>query len=549
VLNTLRASRGMVTTPHHLASQSGLTALRAGGSAIEAVIAAAATLCVVYPHMSGLGGDGYWLICEPGRDPVAICAAGRTGMNVNAELYRRHGLSAIPTRGPLAANTTAGAVDGWRAALELCRRWGHEPDLARLFQDAIEYAEHGIFLTRSQVQLTRDGFAELADVPGFAGTFLAGDAVPETGTRLTNPALARTFRRLADAGLDDFYRGALAADIAADLARAGSPIVAADLSEHRSEIRAPLHLDLPGVRLYNLPPPTQGAASLMILGLLSRVPKTGLPGFGRKLCETEETRLSVASADGFAHIHAIIEATKLAFNDRNRHIGDPARMTTDVMSLLDAGYLDRQARVIDPKRARAWEPDAAGGDTVWLAAVDGEGRSVSTIQSLYFDFGSGVVLPETGILWQNRGISFTLTESGPRALRPRSLPFHTLNPAMARFSDGRTMIYGAMGGDGQPQTQAAMFSRYAMFGQELQAAVTAPRWLLGRRWADEGAALKLEDRFDAALVSQLREAGHEIEMVEPFSDLMGHAGAIVRHTSGMLEGAADPRSDGTVVAW
>ena len=529
MLNTPRSARGMVTTPHHLASQSGLAELRAGGSAIEAVVAAAATLAVVYPHMSGLGGDGFWLISEPGRDPIAICAAGRAGRAVDADLYRRHRYTAIPTRGPLAANTVAGAVDGWREALKISEGWGHKPDLDRLFRDAIDYAEQGVFVTRSQAQLTQEGFAELADVPGFADAFLDAGASPAIGARLSNPALARTFRRLAEAGLDDFYVGALAADIAADLGRAGAPISAADLEEHRSQRWAPLSLDLPGVRLFNLPPPTQGISSLMILALLSR--------------------LGIEHADGFAHLHGTIEATKRAFTDRNRHVGDPDAMTIDPASLLDPAYLDRIAAGIDRGRALPWEPDAAGGDTVWLAAIDGQGRAVSYIQSIYYDFGSGVVLPETGILWQNRGIAFTLDGRGPRALKPGALPFHTLNPAIAQFSDGRTMVYGAMGGDGQPQSQAAIFSRYAMFGQDLQTAVTAPRWLLGRRWTNEGASLKLEDRFDAGVVAQLREAGHEIEIVEPFSDLMGHAGAIVRHACGALEGAADPRSDGAVCAW
>ncbi len=529
VLNTPLTARGIVTTPHHLASQSGLAELKAGGSAIEAVVAAAATLSVVYPHMSGVGGDGYWLIQEPGRDPVAICAAGRTGARVAADLYRRNGLSAIPARGPLAANTVAGAVDGWRTALDISQGWRRKPDLHRLFRDAIDYAEHGISVTRSQAQLTREGFAELADVPGFASVFLDAGACPPMGARLSNPALARTFRRLAEAGLDDFYRGEIAASIAADLDRAGAPISAADLREHRSQLAAPLRLDLPGVRLFNLPPPTQGITSLVILALLDR--------------------LEIEHADGFAHLHAIVEATKCAFADRNRHVGDPAHMSIDPAALLDPAYLDTLAAGIDPHRAGPWEPDAAGGDTVWLAAMDAEGRVASTIQSLYFDFGSGVVLPETGILWQNRGISFTLGARGPRALRPRALPFHTLSTAIAAFGDGRTMVYGAMGGDGQPQTQAAIFSRYAGFGQALQASVTAPRWLLGRRWADDGATLKLEDRFDPALVQQLRDAGHEVEIVEAFSDLMGHAGAIVRHLDGALEGAADPRSDGAVGAW
>jgi gamma-glutamyltranspeptidase/glutathione hydrolase len=519
----------MVTTPHHLASQAGLDQLKSGGSAIEAIVAAAATISVVYPHMAGLGGDAFWLISVPGRSPIAIRAAGRTGRAVDRDLYRRHGLDAIPTRGPLAANTVAGVVDGWRLALAISEADGRVPDLGRLFSDAIGHAERGVFVTESQEQLTRDGHGELAGLPGFAATFLSQGRCPKMGQRLANPALARTFRRLAADGLDGFYRGPLAADIAADLARAGSPITAADLAEHAGATGAPLQIRLRDAVVFNHPPPTQGVASLMLLGLLDR--------------------LRPAEADGFSHVHAIVEATKLVFHDRDRHLADPGRMSIEAAALLAPAYLDELAARVDAARARPWPAAAAKGDTVWLGAIDGRGVAVSYIQSNYYDFGSGIVLPETGILWQNRGIAFELHGDGPRALAPRTLPFHTLNPALAAFDDDRTMVFGAMGGDGQPQTHAALFSRYATFGQPLQQAITAPRWLLGRRWASAGASLRVESRLDQAVIARLREAGHDVEVIEPFSDLMGHAGAIVRHPDGALEGAADPRSDGMVAAW
>ncbi len=193
-----------------------------------------------------------------------------------------------------------------------------------------------------------------------------------------------------------------------------------------------------------------------------------------------------------------------------------------------------------------WPAPATAGDTVWLGAIDAEGLATSFIQSIYFEFGSGLVLPQTGILWQNRGSSFVLDDAAanPRALKPGRRPFHTLNPAFARFDDGREMVYGTMGGEGQPQTQAAVFSRYAMYGQDIQAAVTAPRWLLGRTWGEESVTLKLEGRFPSDLVAALRSAGHDIEVLENFTATMGHAGAIVRHADGSLEGASDPRSDG-----
>jgi gamma-glutamyltranspeptidase/glutathione hydrolase len=235
---------------------------------------------------------------------------------------------------------------------------------------------------------------------------------------------------------------------------------------------------------------------------------------------------------------------------RDTHVGDPAWMTLDPQALLDdAATLDAMAAGIDLRRALPWPQPPSAGDTTWFAAIDARGRAVSAIQSLYFEFGSGVVLPRTGIVWQNRGASFRLAEDGWNALKPRRKPFHTLNPALARFDDGRVMAYGTMGGEGQPQTQAAVFTRYARFGMPLQEAVSAPRWLLGRAWGDPSAALKLEDRFDPALYAELRAAGHAVELVAPFETMMGHAGAIVRDPAGVLEGASDPRSDGGVAAW
>ncbi len=529
MLNTPRSRRGMVTSPHHLASQAGLQILRDGGTAVEAAVAVAAALAVVYPHMTGIGGDGFWLIAEPGRDPVAIDACGGAGKAVSLDLYRRHGHATVPWRGPLAANTVAGTIDGWREALALSAGWAAPLPLARILEEAIAHAEQGIPVTASQEALTRQKLHELKDVPGFKDTFLIDGGVPREGATLKQPALAATLRRLAAEGLDSFYRGPLAASIAADLERAGSPVTAADLAAHAAHQRPALSVPVRGARLFNHPPPTQGLASLMILALFDR--------------------LGVTEGEGFDHIHGLVEATKQAFLVRDREVGDPAYMGQEAQTFLEDDALDRLAATIDRARALPWPHVAKPGDTVWLGVIDGQGRAVSMIQSVYFEFGSGLVLPETGITWQNRGASFRLAEDGWNALSPGRKPFHTLNPAMARFDDGRCMVYGTMGGEGQPQTQAAVFSRYAMFGQGLQAAVTAPRWLLGRTWGENSVTLKLESRFDPALVAALQDAGHEVELLDPFTSTMGHAGAIVRHADGTLEGATDPRSDGGVAAW
>ena len=224
-------------------------------------------------------------------------------------------------------------------------------------------------------------------------------------------------------------------------------------------------------------------------------------------------------------------------------------MTRDPAEFLTADALDAMAAGIDPDRAAPWGAATKPGDTVWLGAIDGAGRAVSFIQSLYWEFGSGLVLPGSGVVWQNRGTSFSLDDGATNPLMPGRKPFHTIQPALARLDDGRVMAYGTMGGEGQPQTQAMVYTRHVVYGQELQAAVTAPRWLLGRTWGAAAMNLRIESRFPEEVIAALRAAGHDLEVVGPFDEIMGHAGALVRHPSGVIEGAADPRGDGGVAAF
>ena len=526
MLTTVTGRNGMVTAPHFLAAEAGLGVLRDGGNAAEASIAVAATLAVVYPHMTGLGGDGFWLLAEPDGEVKLVHGCGGAAASADLALYA--GLDSVPTRGPLAANTVAGTVSAWGEVL--AGTPGTLP-LSRLLADAIAHAETGVTVTAGGAGIAMGKGAELRGQPGaYSAIFEPAGRPLQAGDTLRQPALAETLRRLAARGTDDFYRGELAAWIAADLAALGSPVSAADLAAHRATRPAALHTAIRGARLYNSAPPTQGFASLMILALFDR--------------------LQAGEVDGFDHVHGVIEATKQAFLLRDRHVGDPVWHDFDWQGLLDdPAALDALAARIDPARALPWPPPPQWGDTCWFAAADSEGRVVSAIQSTYFEFGSGLVLPRTGITWQNRGSSFRLAESGWNALKPGRKPFHTLNPALARFDDGRTMAYGTMGGEGQPQTQAALFTRYARFGVDLQAAISRPRWLLGRTWGEQSTTLKLEDGFDAALYAALAAAGHDVERVGPLTATMGHAGAIVRHADGRLEGATDPRSDGGVAAW
>ncbi len=529
MLQTARAYGGMVTAPHHLAAQAGLRVLNDGGNAVEAMIASAATIAVVYPHMNALGGDNFWIVAEPGKEPVGIDACGAAAAQADIGFYKAQDYDVIPSRGPRAALTVAGAVSGWAAAFEHSRNaWEGRLPMSRLLEDAIYHAENGIAVTETLARNTAAKLDQLSDVQGFDEAFLKNGKPYEEGERLILDRLAFTLDQLAHDGLHDFYRGDLARSIAQDLERLGSPLRLEDLERHEALIVPPLKLEIAGHDLYNMPPPTQGLASLMLLGVFSR--------------------LNIHSVDDFAYVHAVVEATKAAFSIRDRYVTDPAYMDVPATRFLSSKVLDELASAISMEKAAPWPAPNNNGDTVWLGAVDAEGRTVSFIQSLYWEFGSGVVLPQSGILWQNRGISFSLDEEHHNHLRPHRRPFHTIQPALARLSDGRVMAYGTMGGEGQPQTQAMLFSRHVLFGQSLQEAVTAPRWLLGKTWGEETTSLKIESRLDSGVIEQLQAVGHDIQTVGPYEEMMGHAGALVYHTDGLIEGASDPRSDGAVAA-
>ena len=521
----------MAVAPHALAAQSALAAMREGGNALEAMVAAAATIAVVYPHMNAIGGDAFWCVSVPGSPPRSIDACGAAAGFASIDFYRERGLATIPFRGGVAANTVAGTVSGWELALELSASLGGRLPLPRLLADAIGYARDGIPVTRSQSATTRVKCEGLAGQPGFDETFLVDGAAPAVGTRFRNARLGATLERLAHAGLADFYRGDLARSFAKDLAAVGSPLSLADFESHRARWTVPLALAHSRGTVLNVPPPTQGVVSLLILGILDRL------DVGR------------VDPDGADYVHLCVEAVKQAFAVRDRHVTDPAYMDVDAQDLLAPGRIADLAARIDRSRAALWGASRGPADTIWMGVIDGDGRAVSFIQSIYHEFGSGVVLRESGVNWQNRGCSFSLDERALNVLKPGRKPFHTLNPAMALLEDGRTMVYGNMGGDGQPQSQSAVFTRTVLFGMDPQAAVSAPRWLLGRTWGNASDTLNLESRFPSAVVDELRRRGHEVEMLGDYDEAVGHAGAIVRSRDGMLEGGSDPRSDGGVAGY
>jgi gamma-glutamyltranspeptidase/glutathione hydrolase len=484
----------------------------------------AASIAAVYPHMNHIGGDGFWMVREPNGRVRAIMAPGPAGAKATIGFYKERGYDAIPPRGPFAALTVPGAIGGWMQALQAAKSLGGKMPLDVLLGAAIKQAGDGYVVTRSQHELTRDKLPEMSEAVGFAQIFLIDGKVPAQGATMKQPAFAATLDHLAKAGLEDFYRGDVGREIAADLERIGSPVTRPDLEKFRAYVADPLSVKLDVGTLYNAPPPTQGLASLIILALFER--------------------LRVAEAESFDFVHGLVESTKRAFRVRDRVVTDPARIQQSLDRHLSADFLDAEVQRIERKKAAPWPAPQGKGDTVWMGAADASGLVVSYIQSIYWEFGSGCVLPRTGVLMQNRGASFSLDKDSVNPLEPGRLPFHTLNPALAVLKDGRIMAYGTMGGDGQPQTQGMVFSRYVLFRKSLPEAVEAPRWLLGRTWGSPHTNLRMESRFDGNLIDRLLSAGHDVEVIpESHSDTMGHAGAVVLHPDGTMEAAHDPRAD------
>ena len=407
MLNTPTALGGMVTAPHHLASEAGVRVLRDGGNAVEAMVAMAAAIAVVYPHMNAVGGDGFWLIAEKGKAPVGIDAAGQSAGLASPAFYQDQGLDQIPSRGPGAALTVAGTIGGWAEALKI---GGGKLPLSRLLEDAIRHANDGVPVTVGQHELTLDKLDGLINVPGFAETYLRDGAVPAPGDVLRQPALGATLAHLVEAGLDDFYRGDIARANAKVLTDIGSPLRLSDLEAYQAKQVAALQVKTSAGTVYNMPPPTQGVSSLMILALFDR--------------------LGVKTAEGFDFVHGLVEATKQAFILRNAELTDPAFMSQDVQAWLDDGFLDDLAANIDMGKALAWPVPTKPGDTIWMGAIDADGRAVSFIQSIFWEYGSG-------------GNRCAVAKSGPR--------LHIGRRASERLGAGQATIPYAESGDGIAQ--------------------------------------------------------------------------------------------------
>ena len=506
------------TAPHWAATEAGLEILQRGGTATEAMVAAAAVISVVYPHMNSIGGDSFWLVHTPGEEaPLAIDACGRAATNLSAYSKKTQ----LKSRGGEACITQAGTIAGWQTALDQDPR--ASLDLSVLLEPAIRWAEGGIIVTQSLSDAVRKDLDEGQAPESFRALYAPDDTPLAPGDKFMNPALGETFRTLADKGLRDFYQGSVAQRIHRSLKTMGSPLSEQDHRQTQADVVTPLSVSLTGMRCFNLPAPTQGVHSLQILAQIDR------------------RRSEMTSKADWAHL--IIEATKQSFADRPVILADPHAVPSAYHDALSDAVLQSKADRIDMERAREWPFPSELGDTVWMGARDANGQLVSFIQSIYWEFGSANVVEDAGFVWNNRGISFSLDAGDINELLPGKKPRHTLNPAMALYDNGQRLSYGTMGGEGQPQTQATLFSRFVWQGASLAQAIAEGRWLLGRTWGDADDDLKIEADLAEDIGDELTRRGHRWRLVPACNEMMGHAGAIF-DSGAEVSAATDPRSDG-----
>ena len=524
--SSAQTHRAMITSPSTAASEAGAQVLRDGGTAIEAVVATAAMLAVTYPHFCGIGGDAVWMVSDASGKVQSFMGIGQAVQNPGS--FADAG-KPIPLRGPGSTLTTACTVDSWQHALDhsACH-WDGNKTLSDLIAPAIDLAENGFPISASQCFWLDFRKDDIANWPGFTDIFAPDGKMPVAGEMFYQPQLAESLKLIAQNGARDFYEGALAERIVAGLSAVGSPITKADLAKTRTRTVDAVSLDYGDVTLFAPPAPTQGLATLMTMGILRELgPKNWAEG----------------DAD---HFHLVVEAIKQAFLERDQ-IGDPDFALDDFTAMLDPANLKAAAANISTSKALDWPHPFRHGDTVFLAAKDAQGNCASVLQSTYFDWGSGVVAGDTGIVWQNRGAAFTTNPDHPNSFKPGKRPFYTLNPGLALKNGKPHLLYGTQGADGQPQTLAMLLTRVLDFGLSPADALAKPRFLLGKTFSDSNDSLKLEVDAGDEVFDTLSKRGHILRAIEAQSALAGQAGIIRIDEGGFVDGAHDPRSDGMAI--
>ena len=546
---------GVIATSQPLASAAGLQVLQAGGNAIDAAVTAAAVLAVVEPTMTGIGGDVFAIVYDAETKTLrGLNSSGRAGSNADADALVAKGMTYMPGEGAYPV-TVPGALAGWAALLEQ-----HGTiTLARALAPAIRYARDGFPVSEIIADQWVRAAGRVSEDPAAAAVFLPGGRAPKPGEIFRNPDLAQTLDQIADGGRDVFYRGPIGAAIAADIQKRGGFLTAADLAAHRADWVDPISTNYRGYDVYEFPPNTQGFVALEMLNILE--------GY-------DIASMGHNSAD---YLHRLAEAKRIAFADRAAYLADPGHVSPSILEgLISKDYAATRRREIDPVRAASgYSPGAFGGtvssgavsgstvsgstvsgsavsrdvsfdgrdhgDTVYLAAADSEGNAISFINSLFSSFGSGIVVPGTGVVLHNRGAGFTLERDHPNRLAPGKRPFHTLVPAFV-MKDGKPLMpFGVMGGDNQAQAHVQIIVNVVDFGMNVQEAGDAARV----RHGVEGFAV--ESGIGQAVRAALTQRGHTI--IDGRGAMGGYQAVMIDPVTGVLMGGSDARKDGLAIGW
>lgn len=515
------AENGMAATSHPLATATALAVLKEGGNAVDAAIAASATLVVVEPHMTGIGGDCFAIVAEPDGAIHGLNGSGRAPRTADPARYRAMGHRNVPEFGPLSI-TVPGAIKAWETLLGRFGTMGFD----RLFSDAIRYADDG-FAVHARVASDWARVApRLAADEGARRHFLAAGEAPRPGSRFRAPALAATLRAIAGGGAGAFYEGAIAAEMAATVRARGGFLGEDDLAAVTADWVDPISVGYRGHDVLEIPPNGQGITALILLNLLDRLGASNL------------------SPDSAERWHLEMEAGRLAFSVRDHLVSDPATMTRTPGELLAPAFTERLAAGFDPARRNPQTrlPEVPRADTIYLTVVDRERRAVSFINSVYDSFGSGIVTPNAAIALQNRGACFSLVEGHPNELGPGKRPMHTIIPAMTTRNGRAAIAFGVMGGDYQPMGHAHVLSNMLDHGMDPQEAIDHPRLF----WGEDG-VLEAEAGIDAGVRAALVARGHAVRDAErPHG---GGQAIVIDRESGFLVAGSDPRKDGLALGW
>lgn len=517
--------RGMVASPHYLATGAGVAILRRGGSAVDAAITTNAVLAVVTPYVCGIGGDLFAIVYADGA-LHGLNGSGRAPLEATPERMRElAGSDALPEFGPLTI-TVPGCVDAW---WRLHQRFGRLP-FADVLADAIGYAEDG-FPVSEEFERSIERSAQIFHPSTPARqTFLPDGHAPRTGTMFRQPNLARTLRSIAENGPDAYYRGPIGAEIVRAVREAGGVLSSQDLEAHAADWVEPLSATYRNVTVYELPPNSQGITALVMLNILSRLPQEALTGSDEQ------------------YVHTLAEVARLAYADRERYLSDPRFMTVEAQSLLSPSYAETRASLVGD-RANPGAPAGQPGDTIYLCTADGDGNLVSLIESNYRGIGSGVMGGTTGIMLQNRGTWFSLDPEHVNVIAPGKRTMHTLMPGMA-FRDGHPwLVFGTMGGSMQAQIHVELLTRMLDRGLSIDEALDAPRFDAVLGSAEGEPVLAIESRFSPETVEALRKRGNAVHDWPPYTAQAGHAHMIEVLDSGAYAGASDPRTQSLALGY